>query len=80
LIAGSHDGEKENGVRVVSGVVFAEPGVLEGVRVVDFMGLGEEEPKVAEGFPKNKFELRNGVLIGDWSSKVSNERVDRCLG
>jgi hypothetical protein len=68
------------GVMKGAGVVLAEPGVLEGVRAVDFMGLEKEKPEVAKRFPREELKLRNGVLIGDWPSKVRSKGVDRCFG
>jgi hypothetical protein len=44
-----------------AGVVLAEPRVLEGMRVIDFMSLGEVEPEVTEGFPQDKFKLGKSV-------------------
>jgi hypothetical protein len=60
-------------------VVFTEPRVLEGVGVVDFVGVGEEEPKVTEGLVWDEFELGKSVLIGGWSSKVGNEGSVGCF-
>ena len=64
------------GVMKGARVVFTEPRVLEGVGVVDFVGVGEEEPKVSEGFLWNKLELGNGVWIGSGTSKVGDQWWD----
>jgi hypothetical protein len=40
-----------------AGIVFAEPRVLEGVRAINFVCVGEEEPEVLEGFPGDEFKL-----------------------
>jgi hypothetical protein len=61
-------------------VVFTEPGVLEGVRTVDFVCVGEEEPEVAEGLVRDEFKMRKGVLVSGGSSKVSNKGSVRDLG
>jgi hypothetical protein len=79
---GRHDEVDSGSIGVMkgAGVVFAKPGVLEGVRAVDFMGLGEEEPKVVEGLPRDKLKLRKSVLIDSRSCEVGDEGIDRCLG
>ena len=61
-------------------VVFAEPGMLDGVGAVDFVCLRKEEPEVVEGFPWDKLELGKGVLVGSGLFKVGSKGVDRCLG
>jgi hypothetical protein len=79
---GGHDGVGSGSVGMVKwvGVILAKPGVLEGMRVVNFVCLREEEPEMAEGLPWDKLKLRKGVLVGGRSSEVGNKRVDRCLG
>jgi hypothetical protein len=42
-------------------VVFAEPGMLKGVRAINFVRLGEVEPKVVKGFPGNELKLGESV-------------------
>jgi hypothetical protein len=64
------------GVMKRTRVVFAEPRVLEGVRAVDFLCIREEEPKVPEGFSRDKLELGNGVWIGSGASKVGDQWWD----
>jgi hypothetical protein len=54
-------------------VVLAEPGMLEGVRAVNLMGVGEEEPKMAEGFARDEFKAREGVRVGGRLPKVCDE-------
>jgi hypothetical protein len=61
-------------------VVLAEPGVLEGVGAVNFVCVGEEEPKVTEGLVGDEFKVRKGVLVSDGLSKVSDEGFVRCPG
>jgi hypothetical protein len=61
-------------------VVLTEPGVLEGVRAVNFVCVGEEESEVAERFVWDKFKLREGILVGGRSPEVSDKGVDRCFG
>jgi hypothetical protein len=75
---GGHDGNSLDSVGMVEGtrVVFAEPGVLEGVRAGDFVCVGEEEPEVAKGFPWNKLELGKSILVGGRSSEVGDKGVD----
>jgi hypothetical protein len=55
-------------------VVLAEPRVLESVGAVDFVCVGEEEPKVAEGLARDEFKLGKSVLVGEGPTKVGNER------
>ena len=57
-------------------VVFAKVGVLEGIGLVDFVGLGVKKPKMTEAFPRNELELRNRVWVGHGSSQIGNEGVD----
>jgi hypothetical protein len=58
-----HDEASLGSIGVMEGtrVVFTEPRVLEGVRVVDFVCVREEKPEVSEGFLGNELELRDGV-------------------
>ena len=42
-------------------VVFTEPGMLEGMRVVNLVCLGEEEPKVIKGLSRDELELGKSV-------------------
>jgi hypothetical protein len=80
--SGRHGGAGLASVGMVewTGVVFAEPRVLKGVRVVDFVCLGKEEPEVAKRFIRDKLELGKGVLVGGGSSEIGHEGVDRCFG
>jgi hypothetical protein len=79
---GGHDGVGLGSVGVVewAGVVFTEPGVLKGVRVVNLVRLREEEPEVPEGFPWNELELGKGIEVGSGASKVGHQGVVRCSG
>jgi hypothetical protein len=77
-----HDKTSLGSIGVIKGarVVFAKPGVLEAVRAVDFMSIGEEKPEVVKGFVRDELELGKGVLIGSGSCKVGDERSIGCLG
>jgi hypothetical protein len=79
--SGGHNGDDLGSIGVMEGtrVVLAEPGVLEGMRVVDLMCLREVEPEVAKGFPWDKLELGKGVLVSGRPSKVGNKGVNRCF-
>ena len=79
---GGHDGVNLGSIGVIkwAKVVFAEPEVLEGMRAVNFVGLGEEEPEVVKGLPRDELKLEKSVLIGSRSSEVGNKGVDRCFG
>jgi hypothetical protein len=68
------------GVMEGAGVVLAEPRVLESVGAVDLVCVGKEEPEVAEGFVRDEFKVREGVLVGDGAPKVSDERFAGSLG
>jgi hypothetical protein len=61
-------------------IVFAEPRVLKGVRVIDLVHVREEEPEVMKGFVRNELELGKVVPVGDGLPKVSNEGLVGCLG
>jgi hypothetical protein len=77
-----HDGAHLGSVRMVEGarVVLAEPRVLEGVGVVDFMCVGEEKPEMTEGLVWDELELGKSVSVGSRPSEVGDERSVRCLG
>jgi hypothetical protein len=57
-----------------TGVILAEPRVLESVGAVDLVCVRKEEPEVAEGLVRDKFKVRKGVLVGGGVPKVSDER------
>jgi hypothetical protein len=80
--SGGHGGVDLASVGMVewARVVFAEPGVLEGVRVVNLVCLGEEEPEVTEGLSRDELELGKGVLVSSGLSEVGHQGVDGCLG
>ena len=63
-----------------AGVVFTEPGVLKGVRVVNLVRLREEEPEVLKGFPRDELELGKGVGVGNRASEVGHQGVVSCSG
>jgi hypothetical protein len=77
-----HNGVNLGSIGVVewAGIVFAEPGMLDGMRTVDFVGLREKEPKMVEGFSRDKFELRKSVLVGGGPSEICHKGVNGCLG
>jgi hypothetical protein len=54
-------------------VVLAKPRVFEGVGAVNLVNVREEEPEVAEGFVRDKFKARKGVLVSGGLPKVRNE-------
>jgi hypothetical protein len=58
-----------------TGVILAEPGVLEGMRVVNLVHLGEEEPKVVKGFSRDKLTLGKSVQIGGGASEIGHQGV-----
>ena len=61
-------------------VVFTEPGMLEGMRAVNLVCLGEEEPKVMKGLSRDELELGKSVWIGSGVSEVGHQGVVRCFG
>jgi hypothetical protein len=61
-------------------VVFTGPGVLEGVRMVNLVCLGEVEPKVSEGLSRDELELGESVWVGSGASEVGHQGTVRCLG
>jgi hypothetical protein len=54
-------------------VVLTEPRVLEGVRAVDPVSVGEEKPEVTKRLVWDEFELGKGVLVSGGSTEVSDE-------
>jgi hypothetical protein len=56
-----------------AGIVFAEPRVFKGVGAVDFVHVGEEEPKVMERFIRDELELGKGVWVGSRASEVGDQ-------
>ena len=68
------------GVMEWARIVFAEPRVLEGVRVINFVCVGEEEPEVSEGFPRDEFELGKDIWVCSGASEVGHKGFTRCFG
>jgi hypothetical protein len=54
--------------------------MLKLVGAVDLVCVRKEEPEVAEGLVRDKFELRKGVLVSGGSSKVSDKGFVRGPG
>ena len=63
-----------------TGVVLAEPRMLEGVRAVNFVCSGEEEPEVVEGLSGDELKMGKVILIGGGLSEIGHQGVYGCLG
>ena len=72
---GGHDEGDSASVGMVewAGVIFAEPGVQKGVRAINLVCLGEEEPEMPERFPRDEFKLGRCVRIGSGASEVGQQ-------